>query len=158
MMDQLSYERIEVLLNDTLEDPEKSFCFIAAGTGTGKTQALMTYCKMHEKAVYLNVPLSVLKSSKSIITSILESLDVLTFESQMHHLFNKLAFVLREKQVSLLVIDNFQEIGNPKLRNDFLEMVSFLSNETHVKFVFAGTQMPQMTQSIERRSKIQNVV
>jgi len=115
---------------------------------------------MHENAFYMKLPLAILKSRKSVILAILESLEIShikRYKSELQ-LIELLNVVLRKKQVSLLVIDDIQEVKHTGRSLELFEMLRVLSEQTQVKFVFSGTDMPDLSASTARRSEIQKAV
>ncbi|WP_155987930.1 ATP-binding protein [Gorillibacterium massiliense] len=89
------------------------FCFITASSGTGKTTFMKRYCHEHESAVYIKLPFIILKSPKSILLAILNSLDVpvvARYQSE-GQLIEILIAMLHNKQSSHLMIATFKRLN-----------------------------------------------
>lgn len=158
-MNEINYEKTQALITDFLEDGGKALCFIIAASRTGKTYVLKRYCQNNTRAcLYMNLSSSVLKSPKSILECILQTLGVPIVNRTTSHVFEYLEIVLRNKDISHLIIDDVQEFKSSRHSLELFEYLRYLSEKINVKFVCAGTEIPEFSSKVARYSRIQKVV
>lgn len=76
-VNDINYEKTQALILDFLQDSNKTFCFIIAASGTEKEDTLLKkYCQDNTRALYMDLSSLELKSPKSILKCILQTLGV----------------------------------------------------------------------------------
>lgn len=121
---------------------------------------LRRYCQEHDAAFYIKLPFTILKSPKSILLAILQALDVPTvirYQSE-EQLIDIIVAVLHSKQITHLVIDDIQEIEYCRRNLALFDLLKYLTEAANLKFVFAGTDIPELTASVEGRFDILKAV
>lgn len=163
-MNDIIYEKTHALILDFLQDSNEKFCFViaASGTETGNT-FLEKYCQDNTRALYMDLPSLELSSpksisSKSILKCILQTLGVPNVNRTTSQLYEYLEIVLRNKDISHLIIDDIQEIKFSRHSFELFEYLRFFSKKFSVKFVCAGTEIPEFSSEVARHSRIQRVV
>ncbi|MHA2855102.1 MULTISPECIES: AAA family ATPase [Paenibacillus] len=93
-----------------------------------------------------------------MLKCILQTLGVPNVNRTTSQLYEYLEIVLSNKDISLLIIDDIQQIKFSRHSFEVFEFLRFLSEKFSVKFVCAGNEIPEFSSEVARYSRIQKVV
>ncbi|MBB3112361.1 DNA transposition AAA+ family ATPase [Paenibacillus phyllosphaerae] len=153
-MELLNYEKVSTELSLFLREQDKVFCFFSIASGTGKTYFLRRYCQEHKSAFYMHLPQSIAKSPRMILLGLLYSLEVPFIKSaSVDSYLDILRLELIKKQLSVIIIDDIQVIDV-----EIFELFKRLADEIDLKFIFAGTEIPDLYEHVAEHSEILSAV